>query len=148
MLLATIRFRILNEYLPNKGGINVEIFNQEVERVQLSLNRIVKIFKNKGLKMPLIFLKKASSLEDLVEIYNFNIDMINTFFIDFENKIDLLDIDVNDLEAEKINFRTTDMKGTVCFTSEDINIELTHEEKTKKYKIKEGDVVETTEKEE
>ena len=122
MLLIALKGGLFPHYPKTVQYLSLEEFNNNMKQLESLYNDFISKLNIRGAKMAKIFLKEANSIEDIVSTYNFNINQIDIFLSDLENKIRAFGLDWKDLEASKIKFTNNEMRGDISIDNEEVTL--------------------------
>jgi len=132
MLLISIRSIIFTEFPKSINNIDVDSLNSNFEQ----LKQILEFFENKliekGYEMPSLFFKKANSIEDIVDTYNFNISQIDSFLSYIETLVPLFNFSWEELNAVNVSFKNLSYQGKIEIDNNTLNILIKNDDNLNK----------------
>jgi len=135
MLLVSAIGYIFDSYPKNLSELNIETLNEQFEKIAEILKFLADKLSTKGIEMPSIYFRKANSVEDLIETYNFNISQLTKYLSSIESNIQTFSFTWDDVKPLAINFNNMSYKGTIEIDSNSINISIQNDTIDKKITI-------------
>jgi len=104
-------------------ALSLNSINSVFNDIELSINYFINKIKEKGFEMPIIELKKVDNIENIIPTINENIKLINSFFVDLNNKISETPLIVNAAsDVSNIKYKTDQIEGTISIYRDNITV--------------------------
>lgn len=137
MVSIIAELKVFFKKINSIDSLSLNSVNSMLDDIELSINYYINKIKEKGFEMPIIELKKIDRIENIIPILNENIKLINSFFVDLNNKISETPLIVNAASnISNIKYKTDKIEGTISIYRDNVivspenkdNIEITNNE--------------------
>ena len=122
MLLAVSQMSFFSKY-PTNSNVSLEEINAFFAEIEKQLNNLFDSINKEGEVMNNFKLKTINSYEELVPIYNQNVNTLKNIFISLEQRIPNIIFNKTDLLANRIKFINDTMNGDIKINNENIEIQ-------------------------
>lgn len=123
MVSIIAELKVFFKKINSIDALSLNSINSVFNDIELSINYFINKIKEKGFEMPIIELKKVDNIENIIPTINENIKLINSFFVDLNNKISETPLIVNAAsDVSNIKYKTDQIEGTISIYRDNITV--------------------------